>query len=153
MSVALLADEVSAAPVFRVALENIPDLWPRLERLVAVELAGIPTHEPADVRRALLANQAHLWIQWVDRVEAMAVTDFVNYPRGMALRVWLGAAQKDSRADKDQFLEHFVRWARRNECRWIEACGRVGWLKIFSDLKYSGMFMRMDVDKSFGRVS
>jgi len=143
--------EKPAASVFRVTIENISGLWPQLEPLIKVELAGIPTHDADDVRRILLANRANLWVQWTDRVEAMAITDFISYPKGMALRVWLGAARSDARFDREGFYRELERWARRNECRWMEGCGRVGWLKVFPGTKYAGMFMRVDVDKDYAR--
>ena len=144
-----LPKEEAPHQIFRVAIENIQALWPQIESLVAVELFGLPTHLPDDVRHILLANRANLWIQWSDRVEAMVITDFVSYPRGLALRIWLGAARKDAKFDRARFFVELQQWARRNECRWIDGCGRVGWLKVFPDVRYAGMFMRLDVDKDY----
>lgn len=143
--------EVSAVSVFRVAMENISAIWPQIEPLIAIELAGVPTHEPEDVRRILLANRANLWVQWTDAVDAMAITDFVSYPRGVALRAWLGAVKKGAKFERARFYTEMERWARRNECRWIEGCGRVGWLKVFPETRYAGMFMRVDVDKDYSQ--
>jgi hypothetical protein len=134
--------------ITRVSIENIMGLWGQIEPLVQIELDAIPTHDVDDVRRMLLANQAHLWVQWSDHVEAMAITDFVNYPRGLELRVWLGAVREGDTVDKEAFRTAAFQWARMNRCKWLGACGRIGWLKVFSDMHYTGVFMRATVDWS-----
>jgi hypothetical protein len=136
------------AKVFRVAIENVMGIWPQVEPLVAKELAVIPTHDVDDVRRMVLSNQLHLWVQWSDHVEAMAVTEFASYPRGLALRVWLGAAGDGEKLSRVTLVSAIKQWARYNRCKWIDACGRVGWLRVFSDAKFSGVFMRLTVDWS-----
>lgn len=150
-AVDILPEQQQAISVFRVAIENISAIWPQIEPLIATELAGLPTHDADDVRQILLSNRANLWVQWTDRVDGMAITDFVCYPRGMALRVWLGAAAAGAKFEREKFFTELQRWARRNQCRWMEGCGRVGWLKVFPDAKYAGMFMRLDVDKDYSK--
>lgn len=135
-------------PVMRVMPENIMPLWPQLEPLIEVELRTIPTHDAEDVRKLLIANQAHLWIQWRDAVESMAITDFIPHPRGLALRVWMGAALPGTKMALAEYLKVITQWARLNRCRWIDVCGRPGWMRVFPQADYAGMFMRITVDWS-----
>lgn len=132
--------------VFRVATENVMPLWPAIRPLILQELVLIPTHDEEDVRRAIMSNACHLWVQMTDHVEAMVVTDFVSYPKGLALRVWLGAAYGADRLDWSKFKIVIHEWAAACGCKWIDACGRVGWLKRFSDARMAGVFMRMPVE-------
>jgi len=138
--------DAPAAQIFRVATENVEPLWPQIEPLLQVELANIPTHDVDDVRGLILGNRCHLWVQWSDHVEAMAVTEFDSFPRGVALRVWLGAANEADRLDGEGFRTTLTQWAARNHCKWIMACGRIGWLRRFPDAKFAGVMMRLTVD-------
>lgn len=147
MNAAVNVERPETTTIFRVAIENVSALWPQIEPLVKTELASVVTHDAGDVRALLLANQMHLWVQWSGHhVEAMAVTDFVNYPRGLALRVWLGTVNPGDVLDRTTFRIRLNQWARANQCKWIDACGRVGWLRVFRDAQYTGMFMRITVD-------
>lgn len=137
--------ELRPPPIMRVMTENVMPLWGQIEPLIQAELAGIPTHDAEDVRRLLLANQLHLWIQWNGAVQAMAVTELAAFPRGLALRVWLGATAPGERLDRGGFLKSLTQWARFNRCRWIHACGRMGWLRVFPDAKFAGAFMLLTV--------
>ncbi len=131
--------------VFRVAVENVMPAWDALRPLILQELVTIPTHNEDDVRKAIMSGTCHLWVQWSDHIEAMVLTDFVAYPRGLALRVWMGAAYRNDGMDWHAFRAAIEEWAVACKCRWIDACGRIGWLKRFSGAHMAGVFMRMEV--------
>lgn len=57
------------------------------------------------------------------------MTEFVDYPRGCWLRVWLGAAATDTKMMKEQFQKEILNFAKLNFCAGIENIGRAGWLK------------------------
>lgn len=139
------AVDIAASTVMRVMPEHVTALWPQVEPLLAPELAMTHTHAPEDVRKAIVSGFAHLWIQYSDRVEAAAVTEFVTYPLGLSLRVWLGGASSESRMKRREFREVTGKFAALNGCKWLEACGRHGWLKVFPESEYVGVLMRIGV--------
>jgi len=139
------AVDIAVSTVMRVMPENVTPLWPQVEPLLAPELAMTRTHTTDDVRRVIMSGLAHLWIQYSDRVEAVAVTEFVNYPLGLSLRVWLGGASSDVRMKRHEFRDVTGRFAALNGCKWLEACGRHGWMKVFPESEYTGVLMRIEV--------
>lgn len=128
--------------VTRVAIENVAAVWPQVEPMAISALRGIVTHTADDVRRRVLSNQATLWVQWSGPVEAFAVTEFVSYPAGLCLRVWLCGARKGNPLAIDRFSVALKEWAAANDCRWIEAVGRVGWTRIIPDVTIEGVVVR-----------
>lgn len=130
------------ARIFLVSVENVLPLWPQWEPLVTRALRGIPTHEPADVRRAVLGEMAHLWAQWTERLEAFVVTEFVNYPRGRWLRLWLAASAPGTDFNSGAFEDALSQWRDVNGCRGFEIIGRMGWLRRFPTAKFEGVIMR-----------
>lgn len=129
----------------RVMPENITPLWDQLAPLIEVELRTIPTHDVEDIRKLLLSGNAQLWIQWSECVEAMVITEFVSYPRGLALRAWMGAVAPGYTMNRRGLFKIVTQFARRHRCRWIDACGRYGWLRAFPEAECTGMFMRIVV--------
>jgi hypothetical protein len=130
------------ASVFRVAVENVTPIWPQVEPLVVRALCGQPTHDAEDVRRMLLGNAAQLWIQWAERVEAICVSEFVAYPKGIWVRVWLVGADPVAKMTDAGFADAIEHWREANGCRGIEAIGRLGWLRRYPQVKFVGAVMR-----------
>jgi hypothetical protein len=134
--------EPKEATVMRLAIENVAPAWEQIYPLVRAALRGHPTHSVEDVRHRLLSNQATPWVQWSDHIEAIAVTDFVTYPQGLCLRVWLCGANRIDRLDTNKFSVALKDWARANKCRWIESVGRIGWARLIPDVKIEGVVVR-----------
>lgn len=102
------------------------------------------THTDEDVRRALLAGQSQLWAQIEDDVvQAVAVTEFISYPRGVFVRVWIAGARDDTRMDTDAFYDLLTDWAQRHRCCGFEAIGRHGWLRKVPQARVAGLVMRV----------
>lgn len=132
-----------AAGVMRVMPENITPLWPQFETLFAPALALVSTHSVEDVRRACMSMRAQLWAQMRgDIVESAATTEFVDYPVGMYVRVWLAGTRPGVRFDDIGFFDVMDRWRERNGCVGFEAIGRHGWLRKFPDAKIEGLVLR-----------
>jgi hypothetical protein len=138
-------DMSDIAPILRVMPENVTGLWPQIAPLLAVDLSRTRTHVPEDVRRMIMIGAAHLWIQYDGKVQACCVTEFVSYPLGLALRVWLGEAAPGERMRRREFRELLGKFAQLHDCRWLEAVGRHGWMKVFPESEYTGMLMRIVV--------
>lgn len=128
--------------VMRVMPDNIEPLWPQLEQLFAPALAMVSTHNTEDVRRSLMAMRSQLWAQMAGSVvEAAATTEFVDYPGGLWVRVWLAGAVRGKRMNDDAFLSVMEAWRVGNRCIGFEAIGRHGWLKKFP-ARVEGLVMR-----------
>ncbi len=131
--------------IFRVAVEHVMPLWPQLEPLVERALEGHLPHDAEDVRKALLGGNTQLWVQWDDeRVEALAITEFAVFPKGVWVRVNLVAARPDARLDSEAFLAALTQWKEMHGCRGLEAIGRVGWARRFPGMKQVGVLLRSD---------
>ena len=128
--------------VMRVAVDNIMPLWPQIEPLIAEALSVCQTHDTEDVRRMLLAQSAQLWIQWEDRVLGLLITEFVSYPKGIWVRIWLAAAAQNAKLDYVSLYDTLSKWRDANGCRGFEALGRPGWLRKFPEFRVEGLVMR-----------
>lgn len=129
--------------VIRVMPENVTPLWPQLAELFRPVLATVSTHTSEDVRKSIMAMRAQLWIQMVDRnVVSAAVTEFVDYPTGMFVRVWLVGAVNDKRMDIQAYVDTLDHWRSAHGCLGFEWIGRAGWMKHFPDATMEGLLMR-----------
>ena len=129
--------------ILRVMPENVTHLWPQLEQLFVDPIAQTDTHTLDDLRRMLMAMQSQLWVQLIEkRVVAAVVTEFVNYPKGLTLRVWLAGAIPERPMDKRAFVEVLDRWRLSNGCRDFELIGRHGWVRVFPWARVAGLMMR-----------
>lgn len=134
----------STGTIMRIMPENVTPLWPQFAELFRPALLMVSTHTGEDVRRAVMAMRAQLWAQMNgDIVEGAATTEFVEYPVGMFVRVWLAGARKDTRFDDAAFYDVMDSWRERNGCVGFEAIGRHGWLRKYKNATVEGLVMRM----------
>jgi hypothetical protein len=140
-----LADLIPRS-VFRVQVPNITPAWNVLMPLFQPIFDDRPTHTAEDVRLLLMAQQAQLWIQWnqdTAQMEAAFVTEFAVYPRGIWVRIWLGAAQPKTKVEYSLVRAAMTEYARTNGCRGFEVNGRHGWIHKFPEAKVEGLAMRV----------
>jgi len=128
--------------VFQVSVENVMPLWPMWEPMLNRALRQVETHDALDVRRMVLGEQAHLWVQWNDVLEAFVVSEFVTYPKGVWLRLWLAAAAPDAELRDDLFEDTLAVWKDAHNCRGFEVIGRMGWLRRFPEARFCGAVLR-----------
>lgn len=141
-----MSDALRKAAIFQVAVANITPAWPQLEALFAPALAINSTHDCESIRRALMGQSCHLWIQWDgERIEAAVVSEFAHYPNGVWVRIWLAGALPEVRMDVDGFLHCILEWAEAHGCVGLEAVGRHGWLRKFPEARAEGLVMRMKI--------
>lgn len=134
---------MSETKALRLAPENITPLWDQIVPLLSDPLVRAGTHDEEDVRLALLGGRAHLWIQWSGVVDAAGVTEFVAYPKGLWLRIWLSGSKLGVKVDWVALDEIVSEFARANRCVGLEAIGRKGWLKRFPRLETVAAVMRL----------
>lgn len=131
------------ATIFRVMPENVTPLWPQIERLLMPSLLLVSTHTADDIRRSIMSMKCQLWAQIEgETVEAVATTEFVDYPAGMYVRVWLAGAAKNARMAEDEFFRVLDIWRTGHGCIGFEAIGRHGWLRKFPGARAEGLIMR-----------
>lgn len=112
-------------------VQNVQKVWPEVSKLLTPFLEEAKTHTLDDVLRMLMAGQAQLWIQWNGRIEVALVTIFAPYPRGLALRIWMAAAQNEETTNWEEWRVALVGFAASNNCVMIEAeSSREGWAKV-----------------------
>jgi hypothetical protein len=130
--------------VFIVSLDNVPGVWPIAERLFAPLLAKVETHTIEDVFNMIMGRTAHLWLQTDSNglIEAACVSDFEVNPRGVWLRIWLGATMPDCKLDDGAWIAASEGWRDRNRCKGVVIIGRHGWLRRYPDLRVEGLVMR-----------
>lgn len=135
--------EIERPPaIMRIMPDNVMPLWPQFAALFTPAMRAVSTHTIEDVRKAILAMRAQLWAQMSgDTVEAAATTEFVEYPAGLFVRVWLAGARKDCRFDDSGFYSLMDRWREANGCVGFEAIGRHGWLRKFP-ARVEGLILR-----------
>lgn len=75
-------------------------------------------------------------------VVSAAISEFVEYPAGLFVRVWLAGAIPEKKMDMDAFVETLDRWRIANGCVDFEWIGRHGWLKVFPWARVCGLMMR-----------
>lgn len=128
--------------VFPVTVENVMPIWPQWEPLLKIALRNAETHDALDVRRAVLGEQAHLWAQWSDRLEAFVVTEFATYPKGVWLRLWLAGCVHDADFNSEALEDALAAFKDAHNCRGYELIGRMGWLRRFPEARFVGVVMR-----------
>lgn len=138
------AEDIDLIGVFRVMPENVTKLWPQLDRLFAPALAMVSTHTIEDVRKSVMAMHSQLWVQIVSgEVVAAATTEFIHYPAGLFVRVWLAGAIPDRKMDDAAFFDVLDQWRRAHSCIGFEAVGRHGWMRRFPTARVEGLVMRL----------
>lgn len=149
MSDAMENQEVIERAVFRVQLADVTPTWAIVSSFFAPIFADAKTHTPEDVRQILLAGRAQLWVQWriqEQEIEASFVTEFVTYPRGVWIRLWLGGARPGTKVDYHAVKGAMTLFARQNGARGFEITGRHGWLRRFPEAVVEGLMMRVTFD-------
>lgn len=127
---------------------NIANIWPHAIPLLEPAIALSGTHNLEDVRKSLLCGNAQLWIQWNDKLEAAVVTEFINYPRGAWFRFWLAGALKDAQILWDKFFDILYNFAKENNCKGIEDCGRNGWSHYAPEAKKISTLRRIEIKEN-----
>ena len=74
-------------------------------------------------------------------VIAAPVTEFVDYPSGLYLRIWLCGSCPGTPMDNEMWLEAIDQYRSASGAIGFECIGRHGWLKRFP-LKVEGVVMR-----------
>ena len=135
--------DLAASTIMQVMPVNVAHLWPQIAELFKPALLLVSTHTADDVRRSVITMRSQLWVQMDgDIVVSAATTEFVDYPIGLFVRVWLAGARSDRKFDDNAFFEIMDLWRERNGCVGFEAVGRHGWLRKFPSAKVEGLVMR-----------
>lgn len=146
MSIATEASEPDASHVrlIGVPVEQIPQVWPRVERLVSRGLTRADgRYRAEDVLRALLGRDMQLWLAAGDRIEAICITEIVRYPRQQRCNLFLCAGA--GRRRWIRLLDTIERWARTQGCVAIELQARPGWLRVLHGYRQTHVLLRKEL--------
>lgn len=125
--------------------DRIDAVWPEIEGLVVRGLeycAG--THWPEDVKAALIKRQMQLHVAQGDRIEAICITQFVNYPRRLLCNLFLLAGANMGRWF--HYLPVLMAWARSEGCDGLEVRhGRQGWARALGPEWSTAVILRRDL--------
>lgn len=134
--------------ILRVRTEDLPIVWFPVASLLSPLLQRLKTHDTEDVRRMIMGSQAHLWVQWSGNLDCAVVTEFITYPKGVWLRIWLTVARQGALVDWPAFAPIMSDWALRHGCQdEIEMQGRPGWKRRYPGLKEVRVTMRLPIGK------
>jgi hypothetical protein len=123
------------------SVANATKAWPQIENLIAPSLAISKTHSAENIRRAILSGKAQAFVEYQDKIKAIVITEFVDYPLGLFLRVWLGGSTGEN-PHWSEIRNMTKKFAEDNKCVGLEIIGRKGWAKVFSTLHQEAVMLR-----------
>lgn len=115
---------------------NVSPVWPQVAAILKPVVDRMGTHDVEDIRRAIMAGVAQLWVQWSGMVEATIVTEFKSYPKGLWLNVWLFSALKDRKPNEAEFERHIFSFMEENGCAGVQYSGRRGFKERYKHLNF-----------------
>lgn len=111
-----------------VPADAVTKVWDKIEELVDKVIPYTYGRMiAADVLHNLIINHYHLWIiEKEDTIKAIAITEFMKYPRKTVLLINFISGDKLSEwiEELDRVL---VKFSKETGCDFLEACGRAGW--------------------------
>ena len=128
--------EVSLVPA-----NAVTKVWDKIEKLVDKVIPYTYGRMiTADVLHNLIINHYHLWIiEKEDAIKAIAITEFMKYPRKTVLLINFISGDKLSEwvEELDRVL---VKFSKETGCDFLEACGRAGWERKVTRLGWKKKF-------------
>ena len=119
----------------------VTKVWDKIENLVDKVIPYTYGRMiTADVLHNLIINHYHLWIiEKEDTIKAIAITEFMKYPRKTVLLINFISGDKLSEwvEELDRVL---VKFSKETGCDFLEACGRAGWERKIARLGWKKKF-------------
>ena len=119
----------------------VTNVWDKIEELVDKVIPYTYGRMiAADVLHNLIINHYHLWIiEKEDTIKAIAITEFMKYPRKTVLLINFISGDKLSEwiEELDRVL---VKFSKETGCDFLEACGRAGWERKIAKLGWKKKF-------------
>jgi len=124
-----------------VPADAVTKVWDKIEELVDKVIPYTYGRMiAADVLHNLIINHYHLWIiEKEDIIKAIAITEFMKYPRKTVLLINFISGDKLSEwiEELDRVL---VKFSKETGCDFLEACGRAGWERKVTRLGWKKKF-------------
>ena len=124
-----------------VPTNEITKVWNKIEGLVDKVIPYTYGRMlTVDVLHNLIINHYHLWIiEKEDTIKAIAITEFMKYPRKTVLLINFISGDKLSEwiEELDRVL---VKFSKETGCDFLEACGRAGWERKVTRLGWKKKF-------------
>lgn len=106
---------------------HIPKLWEQVIPILEPALVIFNTHDISDAKKDVMSGSKQLWVDYDNLVQGSAITEFVSYPKGLWLKIWIFGVRKEAKIAWEKFEEKFIEFAKLSGCVGIEHCGRPGW--------------------------
>lgn len=119
------------------APDELADLWPIIrDRIASCCKRSGGKYEPVDVLQNLINRRMDLWLAVDDAnaVQALAITEIVDYPRVKVCKLLAGTGDDAERWYR--LIDGIENWARSQGCGVFEPICRPGWEKRFAALGY-----------------
>lgn len=137
---------MTATRLCGVPADELDAAWTKISPLIETALARSGKFRSEDIRRSIAERKMQLWVAWSEpgaaadaEIEAVAVTEIVDYPLGRAVSIFLCTGR-----DRGRWLDHLVTieaWAREAGCRRIESWSRPGWERVLKGWKKTHVFL------------
>ncbi len=109
--------------------------WERCRPWIEAALTRQDTHGIEDVAAYVAANPVHFWAGR----RSVLITEFIEYPRYRAFRLWLGGAAPGQLRDLMALTEHAVAWAKAEGAERVIVMGRKGWARALRHYGFQPM--------------
>lgn len=124
--------------------EAVAAVWPAVRPLVGAALAHADgRYAPEDVLAALRDRRMQLWLAGEGGLEAVCVTEILDYPRQRRCNLFLCAGRARRRWLAG--LAAIEGWARAEGCAAMELQGRRGWQRLLPDYRPTHVLLRKDL--------
>jgi len=136
-------EDKTAPEIIQLLPQNIVALWPQIAPIIRPAVVLVSTHTVSDIYRAVVSMRAQVWASVHEtKVLAAVISEFVDYPAGLFVRIWIAASLPEVPFDTAAFMEKLDEWRCASNAIGFEAVGRMGWLKRYPGLKCEGLIMR-----------
>lgn len=118
--------------VHEVPTRMVLDFWPVTEPMLAKAARHHPFADTECMLARLLAGEAQMFVLVEDGIEAVLLTEVIEYPNGRNVgQVWAMGGLKGIWKRGGELAEKAVEaWCRRFHCDTIAVVGRPGWRRL-----------------------
>ena len=106
-------------------------MLPLIEEIIAASKGRMTA---GDIFRLIAAGKAQLWVAETDRIRAVALTEFIRFPRRQICRVW--ACVGRGMDEWHPLIDEIEAWAKAEGCDAMRHEARKGWARVLAPKGY-----------------
>lgn len=110
----------------------IEQVWPFVEKEVQrlCDVDGL--YDAEDIKKRLLEKEVQLWVYAPKDLQALALTEIVQFPKAKICRVGAAGSKRD---DWHGYMAVIEAWAKQNGCTKMQITARKGWAKVLKSFR------------------